>query len=239
MRILVQFPTFRRKEKFLDCFSKYVKMSSGKHSIHFNVNCDYNDETMNNFDTLDEISGVISGHDHCSILATFGRNTTKIGAINAHIDERLGTFDVLVCASDDMIPQVFGWDDEIALAMTEHFPDMDGALHFNDGNENAKNLITLSIMGEKLYRYLGYIYHPDYKSLYCDNEFTDEVYSLQRVQYIDKVIIRHEHYSIGGNSNSGDYDAAAQKTLQFSGRDGVVYQQRKQLGFPRYRITND
>lgn len=234
MRILIQFPTFRRRDKFLNCLSKYVDLASGNNGLFFNINCDYHDETMNNFETMEEIYEIV---DDNAVAINFDKNTTKIGAINANINP--DSFDVLVCASDDMIPQIYGWDDEIALAMTTHFPNMDGAIHFNDGNKNADKLITLSVMGVELYKHFGYVYHPDYKSLYCDNEFTEEVYRLGQVVYVDKVIIKHEHYSIDGNSNSGDYDVAAEKTLKFSGRDGVVFGQRKQMGFPSYRITND
>ncbi len=79
----------------------------------------------------------------------------------------------------------------------------------------------------------------DYKSLYCDNEFTQSVYNLGRVKYIDNLIIKHEHYGEKDNSNSGDFDLSAQKTLTFAGRDQTVFERRKELGFPKQRITND
>jgi hypothetical protein len=119
-----------------------------------------------------------------------------------------------------------------------YFPDLDGALHYSDGYQKNK-LITLSILGRKLYDYFGYIYHPDYKSLYCDNEFTQEVYRLDKVKYIDHVIIKHEHYGEKDNSNSGDFDLSAQKTLYYSGRDQMVFQRRQQLAFPKERTTHD
>ena len=122
--------------------------------------------------------------------------------------------------------------------MTENFPDTDGCVHFDDGYTHHQ-LITFSILGRKLYEHFGYIYHPDYKSLYCDNEFTQEVTRLGKVVYIDKVIVKHEHYGEKGNSNTGDVDFAAQKTLHFAGRDGVVFRSREERGFPRERITND
>ena len=56
---------------------------------------------------------------------------------------------------------------------------------------------------------------------------------------IDKMIIKHEHYAEEGNSNSGDCDYSAKKTLYFSGRDGQVFEERKKLGFPTERITTD
>jgi hypothetical protein len=187
---------------------------------------------MNNESTRQTISKLVN---KAKYRINYLEKSNKISAINDKIDV---DFDVVLCASDDMIPVVDKWDEYICCAMQEHFPNLDGALHFNDGyTEN--NLITLSILGKKLYDYFGYIYHPDYKSLYCDNEFTEAVKALNKVKYLPDIIIKHEHYSREGNINSGDLDFAAKKTLFFSGRDGAVYNKRKQLGFPREKITND
>jgi hypothetical protein len=191
----------------------------------------------------DRVCEVLGGGPPCvSGLINFDQNTEKISAINDNIDKlsRNGRdyWDVVVCASDDMVPQEFGWDNEIATAMNLHFPKLNGCVHFNDGNTNG-DLITFSILGRELYEFFGYVYHPDYKSLYCDNEFTDEVRRMECEKYIDKVIISHEHWSIEGSENAGEVDLAVQKTLHYSGRDKQVYEQRKALGFPKERITQD
>lgn len=232
MKILVQFPTLCRKGKFLHCIEQYNNMLSGINDIFFNINCDTDDSQMNNENTRNDIAKILT---KSSYRINYLEKSNKISAINSMIDVN---FDVLLCASDDMIPVEEGWDEHISDNMETYFPNLDGALHFNDGYTENK-LITLSIMGKKLYEYFGYVYHPDYKSLYCDNEFTEEVYSLNKVKYIDKEIIKHEHYSREGNVNSGDYDLAAKKTLFFAGRDGSVFKKRKALGFPKERITND
>jgi len=183
-------------------------------------------------------------HDNfCSGAVYFEKNTTKISAVNANINnvimEGSTNWDIVIVISDDMIPHVNNWDDEIVMAMLEHYPDLDGCVSFDDGYAEKNALVTFSILGRKLYDHFGYIYHPDYKSLYSDDEFTKEVTKLNKITYIDKMLIKHEHYAQDGNSNSGDYDKSAQKTLFYSGRDGQVFEQRKKLGFPRDRITND
>ena len=240
MKLLIQFPTLARQSKFTQCLSKYVNMASGLHEIMFNINCDVDDPTMNNDEARKNINDIFSHQyntpNRAKAKVHYDRGTTKISAINDHIDA--ASCDILICASDDMIPHVDGWDNEIAKAMEEHYPDLDGCVHFNDGVTDVK-LITFSILGRKLYKHFGYIYHPDYKSLYCDDEFTQEVTRMDKVKYIDKVIIKHEHYGEKGNNNSGDLDFAAKKTLVYSGRDGMVFEHRKKLGFPKERVTND
>jgi hypothetical protein len=76
--------------------------------------------------------------------------------------------------------------------MEKYYPDTDGVLWFNDGLQGPR-LNTLSILGRKYYDRFGYIYHPAYKSLYCDNEFTEISVSLNKVIYCKDVIIEHRH----------------------------------------------
>lgn len=236
MRLLIQFPTYKRPAKFLACFEKYVQKASGKHDIFFNINCDVDDETMYSLQLIEYVKDIVDEHDKIKFIVNFDKNTEKISAINAHIDST--KFDILVCASDDMIPVLDGWDDEIARAMQKFFPNLDGALHFDD-SYTADRLITLSIMGVELYKNFGYVYHPDYKSLYCDDEFTREVKRMGKYAYVGECIIRHEHYAENNNSNTGDLDDTAKKTLRFAGRDERIFQQRLSLGFPKARITQD
>ncbi len=236
MKLLVQFPTFARADKFLKVFDKYVVDCSAANEIFFNINCDVKDTSMTATYVREQIDRILSKKLNVSGIINYDSDTDKISAINNHIQDK--DFDIVICASDDMLPQVTHWDKYISASMVEHFPDLDGCVHFDDGNTNG-SLITFSILGRELYNHFGYIYHPDYKSLYCDNEFTQEVRRLGKEKYIDKVIITHEHYSVEGTENHGDVDLAARKTLYYSGRDQMVFNERLKLGFPRHRITND
>ena len=233
MKLLIQFPTYSRPKKFLDVLKQYIETCSEKNEIFFNINCDVEDLTMTDQQVVNEIHRLLKVKNNVDGTVWFDKNTDKISAINDHVEGK--DFDVVICASDDMIPKAWYWDVEIANAMNQHFPDLDGCVHFNDGNTNGE-LITFSILGKKLYDHFGYIYHPDYKSLYCDDEFTQEVRAMGKEKYIDKVIIAHEHYSL---MESLQHDNATQKTLYYSGRDQMVFEKRKELGFPKQRITND
>ena len=236
MKILVQLPTFARAEKFLRVLDLYIETASSHNDVVFNINCDIEDETMTDEYVKERMKYIFSKKPNVKGNIWYDSDTEKISAINDHIDGI--DFDILVCASDDMVPKVHSWDQEIVIAMNNHFPELDGCVHFDDGNTHGK-LITFSILGRKLYDHFGYIYHPDYKSLYCDDEFTQVVRGMGKEKYIDKVIITHEHYSVKGTQNEGEFDLAAQKTLHYSGRDQYVFNTRKELGFPAGRITND
>jgi hypothetical protein len=151
---------------------------------------------------------------------------TKIEAINANMEGL--EFDILVVVSDDMVPRMIHFDDIIVKHMNEYFPDMDGALHYNDGFCGKDQTITLSIMGKKLYDRFGYIYHPSYKSFYCDNEFTDVVRSWRKVKYFPEVIIQHEWKGFGEEA-----DSMYKRNSEYGKGDDITYAKRKELGFPR------
>lgn len=239
--ILVQFPTLGRPKQFLEVFELYLKNLSGRHMVIFNIICDKDDLSMQAPSVTKAIEAMVfRQQQECTHAPMydifFDKGTEKISAINSHID--MTHFDIVICASDDMIPYEDLWDDIIATDMETYYPELAGCITYKDGRD-VGNLITFSIMGKSLYEHFGYIYHPDYKSLYCDNEFTDAVNALNSVTYIDRTLFGHEHYAEDGNRNSGKIDFAARKTLQFSGRDGIIYAKRKELGFPKERITND
>src|SRR5690606_2676961 len=101
----------------------------------------------------------------------FGEFSNKISAYNAYTTY-CTDWNVLVVTSDDMIPQVHGYDKIIIDRMCESFSDTDGVLHFNDGYTGQK-LATIPIMGRRYYDRFHYVYHPSYKSLWADNEYVD------------------------------------------------------------------
>ena len=184
MRILIKYPTKYRSEKALSVLSKYISFANRPEQIHIVVSIDTDDEeTISNIYRFETI--------HSSVSVCIGEPAGKIAAINRDIPDP-STFDILILASDDMIPEVQGYDEIIRERMTRFFPNTDGVLFFNDGFQQNR-LNTLVICGSAYYRRFGYIYYPGYKSLYCDNEFTIVANRLRRQVYFPEVIIRHEH----------------------------------------------
>lgn len=209
-----------RPKQFEKVLDWYYYMLSGKHNYKFLITLNQDDVTMNN-EKMREFMGAYSDLEY-----KYGNHKSKIEACNADMEGE--DFDILFLISDDMVPVVKKFDDIIARAMRHHFPNMDGALHYNDGFCGKDKTITLSIMGKKLYDYFGYIYHPDYKSFYCDNEFTDEVRRLGKVKYFSTVIVKHE-WKGGPRSECALY----RRNSKMGKGDGAVYERRQLQGFPR------
>jgi hypothetical protein len=173
MKLLIKFPTRNRPTKFLTVLNQYIQKLDDKETKII-ISCDNDDESMK----TDIVRDVLSQYKNVEIK--FDDNKSKIEAINSGLNDV--DFDILLLASDDMVPLVNGYDTIIKEKMTTHYPDTDGVLWFNDGHQENK-LNTLCILGKKYYDRFGYIYHPDYFSVWCDNEFMDVANILKKQTY--------------------------------------------------------
>ena len=218
MKLLVKFPTRGRKNKFFNVLNSYHKNLSKKHDVKFLITLDIDDLEMNNVDSID----ILKTFKNTEYV--FGTSKSKIDAVNRDL-ENYQDWDVVLLASDDMIPKEFGYDDIILSEMEKNFSDTDGVLWFADGNR--KDLNTLSILGKKYYDRFGYIYNPEYKSTWCDNEFTDVANILKKQVFIDRVIIKHEHpdWGFGGRDNIHNLNSSNENY------DKSVYLKNKSVNF--------
>lgn len=218
MRLLLKYPTRGRPGMFRDTLKLYYDMMSGEVDYRFFVSMDRDDETMNTKGVMEFLES------QPNLSYNYGNNTTKIQAINADMD-KVGDWDVLLLVSDDMHPVVKGYDKIIMDDMQKHFPDLSGVLHYNDG-EWGRKLNTLSIMGINYYKKATYIYHPAYRSFFCDNEFTEVSNRNCLAVYIDNVIIRHAK-----RENIRKPDATYRKNSRENAFDRALFQRRKANGF--------
>lgn len=179
-KLHVSMPTRGRPQQALDVLRKYRDLAGCPLTLEVVID---NDDDSWTADTVDTAAGM--GVDVCG-----GFHKSKIEAVNSGL--RLREWDVLVLASDDMVPVIEGWGKHVLARMNEHFPYLDGALHFNDGYA-AERLITLPVMGRRLYDQFGYVYFPGYQSFFCDNEQSAVLSKLGKVVYLPEVIIEHRH----------------------------------------------
>ena len=219
MKILFKYPTRDRVSWFKETLAKYHDMISSECNFQFLITADRDDTTMNNPEMLDYLAAMED------LVIAYGDSKTKIEACNADIG-LIKDWDILVLVSDDMIPIVQDFDKIIVELMEKYFPDTDGALHFNDGLYGQDKCITFSVLGRKLYDRFGYVYHPSYRSFYCDNEFTDVVRALDKYHYDPRIIVKHEWHG-GPNST----DALYRRNSGMKG-DSRVYYRRRLLNFP-------
>lgn len=207
-------PTRQRPERTLRMLEFYRAYAGAP--VRIEVVLDEDDRSMLNQPVLNRLAAL-----KCRVST--GAHRSKVEACN---DFRSWRWDVLLLASDDMLPVFEGYAPEIERDMLEHFPDLDGALHYNDGNM-GEALCTFPVLGRKLYEHFGYVYYPGYQGLYCDREMTEVLQSVGRLPYIDKCLFRHDHYTIGHCAD----DALYERDRAFAEADGKLYEERKARNF--------
>lgn len=219
MKILVKFPTRGRKNKFFNTLKKYHNLCDDSNNVKFLISLDSDDTEMNNDDTLE----ILKTFKNTEVI--IGSSISKINAVNRdiNIDD---SWDIILLASDDMIPQIKGYDNIIIEKMKSTYPDTDGVLWFNDGFQETR-LNTLCILGKKYYQRFNYIYYPEYKSTWCDNEFMTIANILGKQTYFNEVIIKHEHPDWG----YGKMDTIHEKNHEDLFFDKNLYDMRRKNNF--------
>lgn len=115
-------------------------------------------------------------------------NKSAIEAINNAA--KIATGDLLIVVSDDFdCPE--HWDTLLLDALNGK---SDFIVKTQDGLQPT--LITLPIMDRVYYNRFGYIYHPDYLHMHCDEEMTIVGHMLGKVINLD-LLFSHNHYTTG------------------------------------------
>lgn len=118
----------------------------------------------------------------------FNKNRSAIDAINRGAEIAIG--DLLVVVSDDFsCPE--HWD---SLLIESLKGKSDYCVKTQDGLQPT--LMTLPIMDRVYYDRFGYIYHPDYYHLFCDQEMTVVAHYLGKVINLP-ILFEHNHHSTG------------------------------------------
>jgi len=217
--LLIKYPTRSRPEQFKNILQQYVSKLSGKYKVKFIVSMDNNDPTCNNQSMRDFLETIKTKVD---LEYFFGESKNKIDACNRDVPS--DGWKVCVLVSDDMTPRINNYDEIIMKDMQEYFPNYDGCLNYNCGLAYPR-VMVLSVIGINNYKKYNYIYHPDYISLFCDEEQTVVARSINKLVDLNKTIISHDWLSIK--------DDLRKHTEQFYRRDESVFIDRKQKGFPK------
>jgi len=218
MKILLKFPVRYRVEKFMKVLTMYRNTCTNPENIILLVSLDSDDTEFSEWvvNSIYEVFPVT--------IVKRGQSNGKIDAVNRDIEDLKLQWDIVVVASDDMTPQVKGWDVEIIEKMPQ---DLDHVLFYNDGYCGSK-LNTMCILGKTYYERFHYIYHPAYKSLWCDNEFMEVANMLGKQTYYNTCLFRHDHFA---NNKLLKPDRLMEHNQSWYFQDAQTYQQRKLINF--------
>jgi hypothetical protein len=185
MKILFKVTSRSRPAKLLETLDNIInKCSTDNYDIVLSL-----DEDDNTCNTL-EFKNILNDK-YPKVKVYYGLSKNKVDAINRDMD-KTSEWDILVNVSDDQRFLVFGFDEMIRKGFKDYFPNLDGFIHYPD--ENAREVLaTMSIMGKTYYDRFNYIYHPEYVSLWCDNEAMQVAKILNKYIFINILIFDHLH----------------------------------------------
>jgi hypothetical protein len=226
MHILYNFATRSRPEKFKRAVENIIHLAK-EHDYIILAKVDFDDE---NIAGLIQWSKEKNYHiDHAGPLQfAAGDSVSKVHAINRDIDKCVSKWDILVNMSDDMALLIEGFDTRIIELFHGN---LDTFLHLPD-QHTGDAICTMSIIGRQYYDRDGYVYHPDYKSLWCDNEATEVAKNRGCYRWHNERLYEHRHPAWG----FGQGDDLLRKSESYFYIDQETYNKRKSLGFPKESI---
>lgn len=217
-KLLIKLPSRERPQQLVRTVQRLVELCADPANTRILVSTDTDDSLTASIQ--DKFTG-----SPIAVDVVRGPRTTKIGAVNRDLPGAW-PWDIVLVASDDMVPVMRGYDDEIRYHMGHFFPQGDGCLWFSDGRQSR--LCTYPIMDRSYWLRDGHVYWPGYESYYADDEQTEKAYQRGRMQRSSMVLMRHDHTVFGAAPNDPLY-CHNRKAKQ---RDAARYAARRATAFP-------
>ena len=124
-------------------------------------------------------------------------------------------YDQIGFIGDDHLPRTEGWDQRIVDTLEQMGT---GIVYTNDLLQGEK-LPTVAFMTSDIITTLGYMAPPDLQHMYVDDFWLDIGRAIDRITYLDDVVIEHMH-PLAGKANM---DASYETTAALFRTDGVAY----------------
>jgi hypothetical protein len=218
--ILMKVTSRERPQQLIDCVKKYIELAENPHKMVWLFTFDKDDNTA--IDVMKETQAHIYISNYVGYLE---QSSDKINAINRDINIFPLKWDILLNISDDQFPIVKGYDNLIRSSMPD---DLDASLWFYDGHQRKIN--TQEIIGSKYYQRFNYIYYPEYRSFFCDNEAKEVADKLGKLRRFKECIIEHQHPG-WSQKYASRRDDLYKRNDQHWKHDEDLYNYRKSINF--------
>jgi len=186
-KILVKYASRGRRKRFFDGLDNIFALAEFPNSILVLITLDEDDQEMNN----DEVKEQLSKYKNIHVV--FGKSNNKIHACNRDLDkipEYWQDWSIVANFSDDQRFTMYGWDTLIRVDFNSVSPDFSHFMAYLDPDTKGA-LSTLYIAGRKFYDMFGWIYDPQFVSLFCDNLVEDCARKIGKYHYTGYEIYRH------------------------------------------------
>lgn len=213
MKLSLIHPSRSRPDKAHATLKHWLGQASGKIEIEHVLSLDSDDETTSRYKWLFTNAEILINDNDCVVKAT-------------NHAAKHSTGDVLIYLSDDFTAPK-DWDVEI-FSRKLHESSEPVLLKVHDNLQPfTKDVLTIPIMNRALYERLGYFWHPEYRSMFVDQDLFWVCKNNNWLQYAPLLIFPHEHYSVGKAERDATYIRSDQNWVQGE----RFYKQRQAEGF--------
>jgi hypothetical protein len=201
-------PSRGRPAKAYSTFLNWIDKASMEDSYQYILSLDVDDPDLNTYRKQFKGSGV---------EITVNPNRSMVDASNRA--GQLANGEVLILVSDDFDCPA-DWNE----LLRDKFAAINGPalLHINDAINNdgtlQTNVVTLTIMNRELYDHLGYMYHPDYFSMFVDNDLTETAKTLGAYYPAFDLTFAHNHWLNGKAPMDKTYKRENSQTAWTNGK---------------------
>lgn len=188
--------------------------------VEYILSLDHSDDLESYMEASKFIFNTASGKNYCFI----NDNKSVVEATNNATQHSSG--DVLLYLSDDFkCPEDWG---QLIIKEFEGVTEpmllkVDDCLQRFDAP-----VLTIPIMNRALYNKLGYFWHPEYKSMFVDEDLYWTAKKLGALKLAPHLKFPHEHVSVGKADNDETYRRSAANWDQGK----ALFAKRKAAGFP-------
>jgi hypothetical protein len=150
-------------------------------------------------------------------------NTSVVEATN--VAARIASCDILIYLSDD-----FDCPDNWFVKVVSEFDTNKPMLLKVDDDLQAFDapVLTIPIMNYELYKKLGYFWHPEYKSMFVDQDLYETAKRIGAIKYTPHLVFPHNHPCAGKGADDEIYQRSAANWDQGK----AVFAKRKLENFP-------
>lgn len=215
MKISLIHPSRGRAEKAYNTFMYWLLCSSLQTHIEHILSIDEDDKDLSKYKLLFTKSTII-----------VNKNMNVVEAANRAAEVCTG--EIIIYLSDDFIcPKE--WDKILITEFSKHNNSEPIILKVDDCLQKFHvDILTIPIMNRALYTKLGYLWHPEYKSMFVDQDLFWTCKNNNWIVFMPELQFAHHHYSNGKAVKDNTYMLSNQHWD--SGK--LTYAKRKAENFP-------
>lgn len=142
---------------------------------------------------IDDDDPTLDAYLKLRVNKTIGPRLGMIGSLNEQATRVAPCFDAVGFLGDDHTPRTHGWDKTICAELAAMGT---GIVYGNDLFQRAM-LPTAVFMTSDIVQALGYMAPPFLQHMHADNFWLDCGREINRISYLDAVVIEHMHPQAG------------------------------------------